>query len=334
MRSKGSRVADGALRAANPNDLGTRAAMGLPDAVVRRTAIGLLADDRDLLGFTPADLARIVESPDVHQGRRLAAGALLALLGDPRIEPLAPQMVFVPAQAARLGSPAEEVEAVTAQWAHVGVVREWILKEFPAHTREIAAFRIARYPVTNCEFLMYLEDTAADELPSSWRFGAYPAHLSNHPVWTVSPQQADAYAAWLSARTGRRFRLPSEAEWELAAAGPERRAYPWGDTFDPGLANTVEEGPLQTTPVGCYPRGASPFGLLDMAGNVEEFVSGDYTAYPGGPSVTDDLARSGAYRVARGGSFTRFGDLARTRRRHGWFDRDLYAIGFRLAEDC
>ncbi|MGH3866695.1 MAG: formylglycine-generating enzyme family protein [Pseudonocardiaceae bacterium] len=98
-------------------------------------------------------------------------------------------------------------------------------------------------------------------------------------------------------------------------------------------ANTVENGPLRTTPVGTYPAGRSPFGLEDVAGTVEEYTAEDYRPYPGGEHVIDDLATRGdSYRVTRGGSFTRYGDLARCARRHGWYPRDLYAVGFRLAE--
>ncbi len=106
-----------------------------------------------------------------------------------------------------------------------------------------------------------------------------------------------------------------------------------GEEFQPEAANTVEAGPLTTTPIGIYPEGRGPFGLSDMAGNVEEYVADVYRPYPAGVPITDDLRRTqGDYRIARGGSFARYGDLARCRRRHGWYDKQIYAIGFRLAE--
>ncbi|MDH4365995.1 MAG: formylglycine-generating enzyme family protein, partial [Acidimicrobiia bacterium] len=146
--------------------------------------------------------------------------------------------------------------------------------------------------------------------------------------------EASRYCAWLADTTGRPFRLPTEAEWEYAATGGDGRRYPWGDEWDPTRANTAEAGPLTTTPVGVYPQGASPFGLLDLAGNVEEFVADDYHPYPGAEVVDDDLTAThgAAYRVARGGSFARHGDLARCARRHGWYPSAHYAMGFRLAE--
>ncbi|MET8772505.1 SUMF1/EgtB/PvdO family nonheme iron enzyme [Streptomyces sp. NPDC004658] len=321
--------------AVNPNELDDRTAMGLPAAFTDRVDQDRLRQlTRSLAGKDPQELAARVADPEAYWLLRLAAGQLLALLGDPRIDPAAPAMEDVPAARVRLGLAADRVDAVAAAWRHVGVTRAWIAKEAPEYDADIAAFRIARYPVTNEEYRLFLTENPEAGLPTSWRFGVYPAHLANHPVWSVSPQDADAYAAWLARRTGRLFRLPTEAEWEYAASGGDGRAYPWGEEPGEDLANTVEYGPLATTPVGMYPAGRSPFGAYDMAGNVEEYVADDYRPYPGGQYVDDDLHADtdATYRVARGGSFTRYADLARCRRRHGWYRRDIYAMGFRLAE--
>ncbi|MFF7726754.1 formylglycine-generating enzyme family protein [Streptomyces sp. NPDC008001] len=318
---------------ANPHTLTDRAAMGLPDAFVARGPQHVLAGHRDLLAAEPDALVAVAQDPAEPFARRYAAGTVLGLTGDPRLRPEDPPMADVPAARVRLGLEPGKVAEVTGRWRHAGVQEEWIAKECPAYEADLAAYRIALYPVTNAEYRLFLEDTGRTELPTGWRFGVYPEQCANHPVWTVSPEAADAYADWLSARTGRRFRLPTEAEWEYAASGGDGRAFPWGDDFRPGAANTVEEGPLTTTPIGIFPAGRSPFGVYDLAGNVEEYVAGDYAPYPGGEEVADDLAvAEGAYRVARGGSFTRFGDLARCRRRHGWYKREIYAMGFRLAE--
>ncbi|GAQ51126.1 formylglycine-generating enzyme family protein [Streptomyces acidiscabies] len=318
----------------DPNRLDDRGAMGLPGSLVERLPHDVFAGHPDLFGMKPRDLAGICS--DEHQtfARRYAAGSLLALTGDPRIRPDDPETVPVPAARCAIGIPPERVGEVVRQWADVGVLDSWIRKEAPRHHVDIEAFRIMRYPVTNLEYRLFLDDTGLDALPTSWELGSYPVHRANHPVWTVRPEHADAYAAWLADRTGRAFRLPTEAEWEYAAGGGDtEREFPWGPDFRGDHANTVEEGPLTTTPVGIYPAGRSVFGADDMAGNVEEFVADDYTAYPGGDEVADDLTTGGSYRVARGGSFTRFGDLARCARRHGWFDRRIYAIGFRLVEE-
>lgn len=318
---------------ANPNTLSDRAAMGLPGTFAARLDPWPLSDHRDLLA-APADLlVAVAEDPGQSFPRRYAAGTVLGLVGDPRIRPDDPPMADIPAARARLGLAPELVQDVTGRWRHAGVQEDWIAKECPVHERDLAAFRIALHPVTNAEYRRFLEDTGSTPLPTSWRFGGYPEALGNHPVWTVPAEAADAYAAWLANRTGRAFRLPTEAEWEYAAAGPAGAEFPWGDEFTADRANTVEHGPLTTTPIGVHPAGRSPFGVHDMAGNVEEFTADDYRPYPGGAVVADDLALTrGTYRIARGGSFTRFGDLARCRRRHGWYERDIYAMGFRLAE--
>ena len=314
-----------------PNLLSDRAAMGLPDSLVARLPHDVFDLHRDLFRTAPGELVRLAEDPSVLFARRYVAGSLLALLGDPRVRPDDPPMIPVPAARARLGLPREQVEQVVAAWRRVGVVTDWIAKECPEYDIELAAFRIARYPVTNAEYRRFLADTDATWLPTSWPFGSYPHDRANHPVWTLPPEAGDAYAAWLSSRTGRGFRLPTEAEWEYAAG--RGNEYPWGDGWRPAAANTVEAGPLSTTPIGIYPDGDSPFGLADMAGNVEEYVQDTYHPYPGGLPVADELLLSyGTYRIARGGSFTRYGDLARCRRRHGWYDKPIYVIGFRLAE--
>jgi len=119
----------------------------------------------------------------------------------------------------------------------------------------------------------------------------------------------------------------------MPLGGDKGFEFPWGEEYNPNHANTIEEGILSTTPIGMYPLGDSPFGVMDMAGNVEEYTSSDYRAYADGETIADDLLTSeGSYRIARGGSFTRFSDLARTRRRHGWYKKEIYIMGFRLAE--
>ncbi|HRE01089.1 MAG TPA: SUMF1/EgtB/PvdO family nonheme iron enzyme [Ilumatobacteraceae bacterium] len=286
-------------------------------------------------GTTRAEaLVAIVEDPAQPWPRRHRAGLLLAIGGDPRIDTFDPPMIDVPATTYPMGTAAADVDRVLARWANVGVERAWIDKEVPRHTVTVAAFRLGRYPVTNEEYLDFVLATGYPGRPSSWGHGTFPLGAANQPVYTVAPSDADAYCAWLSERTGRHFRLPTEAEWELTATGGDGREYPWGDEWNPARANTAEAGPLTTTPIGIYPEGDSPFGASDMAGNVEEYVSDTYRPYPGGPTVADDLVATDGehYRVARGGSFALAGDLARCARRHGWYRSPHYAMGFRLAE--
>ncbi|MFC6093142.1 formylglycine-generating enzyme family protein [Saccharothrix lopnurensis] len=329
-----ARIGAVALVDADVNALTDRAAMGLPDHYLppRAERVRPVPDD---LGAGPADLASRVEDGSLPLERRLAAGALLALHGDPRTPTLAPAMLDVPTGTAALGTEPSDVDELHRDSERFGVRRDWIAKECPRHHRHVPAFRVARYPVTNAEYAEFLTDTGEHELPSAWLYGRFHPAVANHPVYTVTPEAADRYAAWLAARTGRPFRLPTEPEWEYAAGGSSGTRYPWGAEWAEDHANTLETGLLGTTPVGAFPAGRSWCGAVDMAGNVEEYVSDRYQAYPGGELVHDDLfRRMGHYRIARGGAFNRFRDLARNQRRHGPYPRSLYAMGFRVAEDA
>jgi formylglycine-generating enzyme required for sulfatase activity len=316
------------------HDADDRIAMGLPQQVVDRLPVESHDYVADLVSMSPEVLAGIVEDRSASQPRRFFSGQLLALLGDPRIRPDMPTMGDIPTATVHVGLDPRSVDSVLHQRIPHGLQRDWLLKECPRHRMHVKAFRMMRYPVTNCEYHRFLAETQYSSLPTSWRFGRYPHELANHPVWSVDEAAAGMYASWLSQRLGRRFRLPTEAEWEYAASGGDDREYPWGNEFDQDAANTVEAGPLSTTPVGMYPAGRSPFGIDDLAGNVEELVVSNYAPYPSGIRINDNVATSRrTYRITRGGSFTRFSDLAHCHRRHCWSaPHRLYATGFRLVE--
>jgi formylglycine-generating enzyme required for sulfatase activity len=254
---------------------------------------------------------------------RLGAGTALALLGDPRLDALEPRMLLVPGGPFLRGMRLEEAAGVAREY---DLPLSWLAKACPQQAIELDPFEIARFPVTQLEWSVYLVRSRDAERPRGWESGRPPRGRENHPVHGISHQAMLAYCDWLSRETGLRYRLATEAEWEKAARGTAGRAYPWGDVFDPRCANTREAGLGDTTPVGVFPDGASLYGALDMAGNVEECTGSLYRLYPGSP-VQDPEA--GSYVVTRGGCFALDGDLARCDRRHGL--PFAPAAGFRLA---
>jgi toxoflavin biosynthesis protein ToxD len=238
-----------------------------------------------------------------------------------------PEMITIQAADAPIGTPLDSLPAIAAELADIGLKPEWLRKECPRFTLRIERYRIARHPITRAEWLAYL--TIAGKASAADAFGDDPTR-AEHPAG-VSHGEAVAYAAWLSLQTGRGFRLPTEFEWEYAAAGPEADAYPWGMDYRPGLANTAEERTGDTVPVGKRLTNTSWCGAVDMAGNVEEWTGSVYRPYPGGEAIRDGFNPDGrAYVVTRGGSWRQSRDCARCQRRHGAFDGAV--VGLRLAE--
>lgn len=241
----------------------------------------------------------------------------------------------VPAGRYRIGTTWEGVEACVEQWKKRLInpcyseekFRDWIAKEFPAHEVECAEFELQRCLVSNFDAAQFIQATGAFA-PESM------SEPKDHPVWGVSLEWARAYADWKTRQDGEYvYRLPTEVEWEVAARGLDFREYPYGHEFNPGSANTVESGYRGTTSVEHYEHAPGPFGHLDLAGNVEEWVDSRYSIYPGGRLIVDDLyERFGMnYSILRGGSFACGGDLSRTARRHGPFPDPLFRFtGFRL----
>lgn len=173
------------------------------------------------------------------------------------------------------------------------------------HKVHLDRFWIARVSITNAQYHLFTQATA-HAAPEQWDDKRPPKALESHPVVNVTWHDALAYCAWLSKVTGKTITLPSEAQWEKAARGDQdKRAYPWGDAFDATKCNSYDLGLGSTTPVGIFPDGASPYGCLDMAGNVWEWTRSLYQGYPYNPQDgREDLAASDATRrVVRGGSF-------------------------------
>jgi formylglycine-generating enzyme required for sulfatase activity len=134
------------------------------------------------------------------------------------------------------------------------------------------------------------------------------------PIIGVSWYEAFAYCQWLSEATGKDYRLLTEAEWEKAARGTDGRIYPWGNEFDKRLANSSESKREQTTPVLSFPNAASPYGVMDMAGNVWEWCLSKWAEPYFHPEDNDPQGNSP--RMLRGGSWYSNRDRVRCAFRH------------------
>ena len=163
-----------------------------------------------------------------------------------------------------------------------------------------------------------------------------PLTANDHPIAGVNWDNAQAYVAWLKAKTGQNYRLPTEAEWERAArGGKEGQRFWWGDEFDMRFANTAAKGDGWdwTSPVDAYP--GHPYGLFDMAGNLLEWVQDCWhDNYEGTPASEVAWTKScfGTQKVLRGGSWGSDPDSVRSAARgHGEPNDRYFALGFRVA---
>ena len=144
--------------------------------------------------------------------------------------------------------------------------------------RSLETFWIDRYPVTNAQFDAFIQDRGYEDdrwwrsLGERIRAPETPGwSLANHPRETVTWYEAMAFCAWLSQRLGYTVTLPTEVQWEKAARGTDGRIFPWGPEWQKGFANTGDIRIRRTTPVGIFPDGQSPYGVMDMIGNVWEW---------------------------------------------------------------
>ena len=257
-------------------------------------------------------------TPEEFTQRRIAAALALARIGGTEYWALPygePEWIEIPAGEFWLGS-----DKITGD-------------ERPVHRVHLDTFAVSRVPITNAQYRLFVEATGRDP-PPHWEEVRPPKEKESHPVVNVTWHDALAYCEWLSQATGRQITLPSEAEWEKAARGSkDKRAYPWGDAFDATRCNSGALGLGDTSPVGVFPGGASPYGVLDMAGNVWEWTRSHRKDYPYDPADGREDLRVGdsVLRVLRGGAFLSPGNYVRcaARSRYGPYFR-YYYIGFRV----
>ena len=212
--------------------------------------------------------------------------------------------------------------------------------EQPTAKVNLTRFFISRHPITNEQYELFDPSHRSKRLVKADK---------RHPVVYVSSLEAIKFCQWLSSRERKRYRIPSEAEWEFAARGSDGRTYPWGETTARGdLANfadantafawsdrAVNDGFAETSPVGSFPRGASPFGVEDMAGNVWEWCSDFYEAYKISERTNPPGPRAGSQRILRGGSWkSRFNSLRASARSFNAPNFAANDVGFRVVCEC
>jgi formylglycine-generating enzyme required for sulfatase activity len=247
-----------------------------------------------------------------------------------------PQIVKIPAGKFLMGSTKEQAQAVLKETNNDSNWQKWLDWEQPQHAVELSEYSIGKYPITNREYQAFIQD-AKYKPPQGWDGDKFPDGKGGHPVVNVSWNDANEYCKWLSEKTKKPYRLPTEAEWEKAARGEDGRVYPWGNDFDSKKANTSETKIGDTSEVGQFsPQGDSPYGCADMAGNVWEWCNDwfDEKEYKNRKDGVKDPqgAKQGNARVFRGGAFYINERLARCayrdRRSPGSFIRSQ---GFRVA---
>jgi formylglycine-generating enzyme required for sulfatase activity len=201
--------------------------------------------------------------------------------------------------------------------------------ERPQHVVTLPAYYIGRYPVTRLQFDAYRKNKRLRLDLSRPSSGIETG--PQYPEVFVTWKQAIAYCRWLERVYLLPFRLPTEAEWEKAARGTDGRAFPWGNGLEPTVGN-FDNKVGYITPVDRYQEGASPYGVVDMAGNALEWTSSLYRPYPyQTEDGREDLVVDGD-RVLRGGCYNRSSMLARCASRiHASPDASHDYFGFRVA---
>lgn len=202
-----------------------------------------------------------------------------------------PEQLYVPAGEFWIGSTRKEREFAYRLDKEATRRYGWYEKETRRKART-RSFCIDPYPVTNAQYKLFGDETGHPEpfiAPEAyqrqgflahpydkvkeflWKQGSFPPDRKDHPVVLVSLDDATSYCAWIGKKMKRRYRLPTEAEWEKAARGTDQRIFPWGNQWNPDYLNSDERFG-STTPVSRFPQGRSPYGLYDMAGDIFQWT--------------------------------------------------------------
>ncbi len=282
---------------------------------------------KDLLPRVQNRLKELIQGNRLTPRERAEAGDTLAKLGDPRFDaehwhlPKEPLLGFVhiPAGEFLMGTQEKDIKGLIEKFRGE---EDWYKDEIPQHKLQLPDYYMARYPVTVAQFKNFAEDSGYTPQNENSLRG-----IANHPVVYVTWYDALAYCKWLNEKLrevapGRKAEseteekfwrgiesgnlavtLPNEAEWEKAARGMDGIVFPWGNEFDQEkVNNNMIVG--STSAVGCFPAGHSPYGLLDMSGNVWEWIRSEFKEYPFDPKAKlDKIEERNIHRVVRGGAF-------------------------------
>jgi serine/threonine-protein kinase len=196
--------------------------------------------------------------------------------------------------------------------------------EKPQFSVHLPEYRIGLTPVTNRQYQQFVEATG-HRVPDHWKDGRIPSGKADHPVVGITWHDAQAFCTWAEVR------LPTEAEWEKAARGTDGRIWPWGNNAPTDEHCNFNRSVSDTTPVGNYQPGASPYGVLDMAGNVWEWTSTLYKGYPYKSDDGREDPKASGTRVLRGGAFYNDENFVRCAFRYN-IDPTFryYGVGFRV----
>jgi formylglycine-generating enzyme required for sulfatase activity len=294
-------------------------------------------------------LVALIQGNALPARDRVRAGEILGQLGDPRFRadawylPDEPLLGFieVPQGPFLMGTRKEDIPTLIEK---SGGRKSWYEYETPRRSIELQGCYVARYPVTVAQFRSFVEHSGYEPKYRDCLLGS-----PNLPVVKLTRREALDYCAWLTTtlrdwdrtpeplsglvrKNGWRVSLQTDAEWEKAARGTDGLQFPWGNDPNPDRANYDETGINSASAVGCFPAGTSPYGCLDMAGNVWEWCQSNYKPYPFETEEGRESLEGFGTRVVRGGAFYVSRRFVRCVVRHFDLhpDRGSSGIGFRV----